>query len=57
VALCRPGKSSPVLSRRHVFLTTYDEGALYTQCFDRETGRVLWERGRKHRRAMNPRTA
>ena len=40
----RPGKSSPVLSRRHVFLTAYDEGALYTQCFDRETGRLLWER-------------
>ena len=40
----RPGKSSPVLSRRHVFLTAYDAGALYTQCFDRETGRLLWER-------------
>ena len=40
----RPGKSSPVLSRRHVFLTAYDEGALYTQCFDRETGRLAWER-------------
>jgi outer membrane protein assembly factor BamB len=43
-AAVRPGKSSPVLSRRHVFLTGYDEGALYTQCFDRETGRLLWER-------------
>src|SRR5215204_3460163 len=40
----RPGKSSPVLSRQHVFLTAYDEGALDTRCFDRETGRVLWER-------------
>jgi outer membrane protein assembly factor BamB len=40
----RPGKSSPVLSARHVFLTAYDEGALYTQCFDRATGRLLWER-------------
>jgi len=40
----RPGKSSPVLSSRHVFLTAYDEGALYTQCFDRATGRLLWER-------------
>jgi outer membrane protein assembly factor BamB len=40
----RPGKSSPVLGRRHVFLTAYDGGALYTQCFDRETGRLLWER-------------
>jgi outer membrane protein assembly factor BamB len=40
----RPGKSSPVLSRRHVFLTAFDQGALYTQCFDRETGRLVWER-------------
>ncbi len=40
----RPGKSSPVLSRRHIFLTAFDEGALYTQCFDRETGRLVWER-------------
>jgi outer membrane protein assembly factor BamB len=43
-AAVRPGKSSPVLSVRHVFLTAYDEGALYTQCFDRTTGRMLWER-------------
>jgi outer membrane protein assembly factor BamB len=43
-AAVRPGKSSLVLSRRHVFLTAYDQGALYTQCFDRGTGRLLWER-------------
>ncbi len=40
----RPGKSSPVLSRRHIFLTAFDAGTLYTQCFDRETGRLVWER-------------
>jgi hypothetical protein len=40
----RPGKSSPVLSRRHIFLTAFDGGALYTQCFDRATGRLVWER-------------
>ena len=40
----RPGKSSPVLSRRHIFLTAFDGGALYTQCFDRETGRLVWEK-------------
>ena len=40
----RPGKSSPVLSRRHIFLTAFDQGVLYTQCFDRETGRLVWER-------------
>jgi outer membrane protein assembly factor BamB len=43
-AAVRPGKSSPVLSRRHVFLTAFDQGALYTQCFDRATGRLVWER-------------
>jgi outer membrane protein assembly factor BamB len=46
----RPGKSSPVLSQRHVFLTAYDEGKLYTQCFDRATGALLWERGEQPRR-------
>ena len=40
----RPGKSSPVLGRRHIFLTAFDQGTLYTQCFDRETGRLVWER-------------
>ena len=33
----RPGKSSPVLTRRHLFLTAFDDGALFTQCFDRAT--------------------
>jgi outer membrane protein assembly factor BamB len=49
-AAVRPGKSSPVLTRRHVFLTGYEEGKLYTQCFDRATGRLLWERSvpRRH---------
>lgn len=40
----RPGKSSPVLTRRHVFLTAHESGKLFTQCFDRETGKLLWER-------------
>jgi outer membrane protein assembly factor BamB len=43
-AAVRPGKSSPVLTSRHVFLTAYDGGALYTQCFERATGRLAWER-------------
>jgi outer membrane protein assembly factor BamB len=43
-APARPGKSSPVLTRRHVFLTAFEDGKLYTQCFDRETGKLLWER-------------
>jgi len=40
----RPGKSSPVMTRRHIFLTGHEKGKLYTQCFDRETGKLLWER-------------
>jgi len=40
----RPGKSSPVLSRRHIFLTAAQDGKLYTQCFDRANGKLLWER-------------
>ena len=41
----RPGKSSPVLTERHVFVTAFDEGRLFTQCFDRSSGTLLWERG------------
>jgi outer membrane protein assembly factor BamB len=33
-----------VLTRRHVFVTGFEDGKLYTQCFDRETGQLLWER-------------
>jgi len=40
----RPGKSSPVLTRDHIFLTAFDEGRLYTQCFRRDTGALVWER-------------
>lgn len=40
----RPGKSSPVLTKKHVFLTGFESGKLYTQCFDRSTGKLLWER-------------
>jgi outer membrane protein assembly factor BamB len=40
----RPGKSSPVLTRYHIFLTAFENGKLFTQCFDRKTGRLLWER-------------
>src|SRR5262245_23672363 len=40
----RSGKSSPVLTARHVFLTGFENQTLYTQCFDRITGKLLWER-------------
>src|SRR5262245_6559983 len=44
----RQGKSSPVLTHRHIFLTGFEDGKLYTQCFDRETGTLLWERAVNH---------
>ena len=40
----RPGKSSPVLTARHIFLTASQDGKLYTQCFERSTGKLAWER-------------
>jgi outer membrane protein assembly factor BamB len=51
----RRGKSSPVLTALHVFLTGYDKGKLTTQCFDRATGRLLWERAesRAHHQDVN----
>jgi outer membrane protein assembly factor BamB len=51
----RAGKSSPVLTARHIFLTAADAGKLYTQCFGRKTGRLLWERSldRPHTEVAN----
>ncbi len=40
----RQGKSSPILTQQHIFLTAFEQGKLYTQCFDRKTGKLLWER-------------
>lgn len=40
----RPGKSSPVLTKAALFLTGFADNKLYTQCFDRKTGALLWER-------------
>jgi outer membrane protein assembly factor BamB len=40
----RQGKSSPILTPQHIFLTAFEQGKLYTQCFDRKTGKLLWER-------------
>lgn len=40
----RAGKSSPVLTEKHVFLTAAEGGKLFTQCFDRATGKLAWER-------------
>jgi outer membrane protein assembly factor BamB len=40
----RPGKSSPVLTDLHLFLTAFQDKHLYTQCFDRASGKLLWER-------------
>ena len=46
----RPAKSSPVLTARHVFLTASVDEKLYTQCFDRKSGKLLWEKSIERRR-------
>ena len=43
----KPGKSSPVLTDQHIFLTGFEGEKLLTQCFDRESGKLLWERAEK----------
>jgi outer membrane protein assembly factor BamB len=40
----KPGKSSPVLTEQHIFLTGFIDEKLVTQCFDRQTGKLRWER-------------
>jgi len=40
----RLGKSSPVLTEKQLFLTAYADDKLYTQCFDRHNGKLLWEK-------------
>jgi outer membrane protein assembly factor BamB len=47
----RPGKSSPILTSRHIFLTAFDNGRLFTQCLERKTGKLLWERAENRPRA------
>ncbi|MBI2685447.1 MAG: PQQ-binding-like beta-propeller repeat protein [Acidobacteria bacterium] len=36
------GKSSPVVTATHIFLTGHDKGKLYTIALDRKSGKVLW---------------
>ncbi len=33
-----------MLTERRIFLTGYEKDKLFTQCFDRATGKLLWER-------------
>ncbi len=40
----RRGKSSPVLTPRFVFLTAFEKEKLFTLCFDRRSGKLVWER-------------
>src|ERR1700688_1859041 len=51
----KSGKSSPVLTAHHVFITGFENNRLVTQCFDRETGKLLWERAesRVHKQDVN----
>lgn len=38
------GKSSPVLTQKHVFLTAHQGEKLIMLCLDRRTGKIVWER-------------
>ncbi|MEZ5352459.1 MAG: PQQ-binding-like beta-propeller repeat protein [Bryobacteraceae bacterium] len=44
-----PGKSSPVLSGRRLFLTAHQDDRLLTFALDRTTGRTLWTRQLRRR--------
>jgi outer membrane protein assembly factor BamB len=46
----RAGKSSPVLTRTRVFLTGFEADRLYTLCYDRATGQLLWEQSEPRKR-------
>ena len=49
-ASVRPGKSSPVLTDQHIFLTAFEDGKLFTQCFNRRSGKLVWERTEQRER-------
>jgi outer membrane protein assembly factor BamB len=49
----RRGKSSPVLADHHIFLTGFKNDKLFTQCFDRETGKLVWERAEQRSRIQD----
>lgn len=44
-----PGHSSPVLTRNHIFITAHTKEKtdykLLVLCLDRQTGKILWQRG------------
>ncbi|MCF8224322.1 MAG: PQQ-binding-like beta-propeller repeat protein [Bacteroidales bacterium] len=44
VAISKPGFNSPVIWGDRVFLSGADEEARMVMCYDRHTGRLLWER-------------
>lgn len=46
------GKSSPVLSERHVFLTSASDDKLWTHCYERRSGKLVWQKA-----AARPRRA
>ena len=44
------GKSSPVFTTDHIFLTAHENEKLFTLCLDRKTGKILWRREAPGRR-------
>ncbi len=49
-AAVRTAKSSPVLTDDRIFVTAFEDEQLFTQCFDRTSGELLWERAEPRRR-------
>jgi outer membrane protein assembly factor BamB len=45
-----PGNSSPVIAADKIFLTAFENDALFTIAIDRATGRILWRREAKRPR-------
>ena len=47
------GKSSPILTDEHLFLTSATDAKLITYCFDRKTGKLVWKRSIDRPRAVS----
>ncbi len=45
-----PGKSSPVLTEKHIFLTAWTADSLLTLALDRRNGELLWKRATPRKR-------
>jgi len=49
-----PGASSPCIWRDWIFLTTFENGRLQTQCYQRSDGKLLWKSDARAESALWP---